>query len=235
MTTPRILVVLTSHDALGDTGHKTGFWLEEFAAPYYVFRDAGAEVTLASPAGGHPPIDPKSARPVWQTAATHRFDADEAGKTALASTHRLSDIDAGDYDAVFFPGGHGPMWDYPDNITLAGLIEAFDKEGKPIGAVCHGPAAIVGARRADGTPLVTGRRVTAFTNGEEDAVELSDVVPFLLEDRLRALGATIDNAADFTEHAVTDGNLVTGQNPQSSEAGARALLALLSARSGATA
>ncbi len=235
MTTPRILVVLTSHDTLGKTGRKTGFWLEEFAAPYYVFRDAGANVTLASPAGGHPPIDPKSAEPEWQTEATHRFDADVAGKEALASTLKLSDVDAGDYDAVFFPGGHGPMWDYPDNTTLAGLIEAFDEEGKPIGAVCHGPAALVGARRADGTPFVAGRRVTAFTNGEEDAVELSDVVPFLLEDRLRDLGATIDNAADFTEHAITDGNLVTGQNPQSSEAGAKAVLALLAARTGETA
>ena len=235
MTTPRILVVLTSHDSLGNTGRKTGFWLEEFAAPYYVFRDAGADVTLASPAGGHPPIDPKSAEPEWQTDATHRFDADDESRAALANTFKLSDVNAGDYDAVFFPGGHGPMWDYPDNSTLAGLIEAFDEKGKPIGAVCHGPAALVGARNADGKPFVAGRRVTAFTNGEEDAVELSDVVPFLLEDRLRDLGATIDNAADFAEHAITDGNLVTGQNPQSSEAGAKAVLALLAARSGETA
>lgn len=235
MTNPRILVVLTSHDTLGNTGRKTGFWLEEFAAPYYVFVDAGAEVTLASPAGGHPPIDPKSAESEWQTQATHRFEADEAGKTALSNTLKLADVDAGDYDAVFFPGGHGPMWDFPENVTLAGLIEAFDEEGKPIGAVCHGPVALVGARKADGTPLVAGRNVTGFTNGEEDAVELSDVVPFLLEDRLRELGATIDNAADFTEHAITDGNLVTGQNPQSSEAGAKAVLALLAARYGATA
>ncbi|WP_298838472.1 type 1 glutamine amidotransferase domain-containing protein [uncultured Roseobacter sp.] len=235
MTTPRILVVLTSHDTLGDTGRKSGFWLEEFAAPYYVFVDAGAEVTLASPLGGHPPIDPKSAEPEWQTEATHRFEADEASKAALANTLKLSDVDAGDCDAVFFPGGHGPMWDFPENAALAGLIEAFDEEGKPIGAVCHGPVALVGARKADGTPLVAGRRVTGFTNGEEDAVELSDVVPFLLEDRLRDLGASIDNAADFTEHAITDGNLVTGQNPQSSEAGAKAVLALLAARSGATA
>lgn len=235
MTTPRILVVLTSHDTLGKTGRKTGFWLEEFAAPYYVFRDAGADVTLASPAGGHPPIDPKSAEPAWQTDATHRFEADEAGITALANTLKLSAIDAGDYDAVFFPGGHGPMWDYPEDAVLAGLVEAFDEEGKPIGAVCHGPAALVGARKADGTPFVAGRRLTGFTNGEEDAVELSDVVPFLLEDRLRDLGASIDNAPDFTEHAVTDGNLVTGQNPQSSEAGAKAVLALLATCSGTSA
>jgi len=235
MTNPRILVVLTSHDTLGDTGRKTGFWLEEFAAPYYVFRDAGAEVTLASPAGGQPPIDLKSAEPEWQTDATRRFEADDAGRTALANTLKLSDVDAGDYDAIFFPGGHGPMWDYPEDRTLAGLIEAFDEESKPIGAVCHGPAALVGARKADGTPFVAGRRVTGFTNGEEAAVELSDVVPFLLEDRLRDLGATIENAADFTAHAITDGNLVTGQNPQSSEVGAQAVLDLLSSRTKATA
>ncbi|UWR23443.1 type 1 glutamine amidotransferase domain-containing protein [Sulfitobacter sp. S190] len=227
MTPHHILVVLTSHDTLGHTGRKTGFWLEEFATPYYVFRDAGAAVTLASPAGGQPPIDPKSAAPEWQTDATRRFDADDAGRDALAHTLRLSDVDAGDYDAIFFPGGHGPMWDFPDNAALAGLIEAFDAEDKPIGAVCHGPVALVGARKADGTPLVAGRRVTGFTNGEEDAVGLRAVVPFLLEDRLRALGATVDNAADFSAHAITDGTLVTGQNPQSSEVGARAVLALL--------
>lgn len=229
MTNPRILIVLTSHDQLGDTGEKTGFWLEEFAAPYYVFRDAGAEVSLASVAGGHPPIDPKSAQPEWQTDETRRFDADAKAKNALANTKPITDVDAGDYDAIFFPGGHGPMWDFPGDETLAHLIEAFDEEGKPIGAVCHGPVALVTAKTADGAPLVAGKRVTGFTNGEENAVGLSDVVPFLLEDRLRELGATIDNDEDFAVHVVTDGNLVTGQNPQSSAAGAHGILALLNA------
>ncbi|WP_299685633.1 type 1 glutamine amidotransferase domain-containing protein [uncultured Tateyamaria sp.] len=227
MTNPRILIVLTSHDQLGDTGEKTGFWLEEFAAPYYVFRDAGAEVTLASVAGGQPPVDPKSALPEWQSDQTRRFDADTAARKALGNTTPIANIDAGDFDAVFFPGGHGPMWDFPGNQTLAHLIEAFDEEGKPVGAVCHGPVALVAARKADGTPLVAGKTVSAFTNGEEDAVGLSDVVPFLLEDRLRALGATIRNGKDFAVNVVTDGNLVTGQNPQSSAEGARGILALL--------
>jgi len=229
MTHPRILIVLTSHDQLGDTGDKTGFWLEEFASPYYVFRDAGAEVTLASVAGGQPPIDPKSAQPEWQTDETRRFEADADAKKALAQTTPLTDIDAGGFDAIFFPGGHGPMWDFPGNETLAHLIEAFDEEGKPIGAVCHGPAALVTAKKADGTPLVSGKRVTGFTNGEEDAVGLSSVVPFLLEDHLRELGATIENGEDFTVNVVTDGNLVTGQNPQSSAAGATGILALINA------
>ncbi|MEM8822946.1 MAG: type 1 glutamine amidotransferase domain-containing protein [Pseudomonadota bacterium] len=227
MASPRILMVLTSHDDLGGTGQKTGFWLEEFASPYYVFRDAGADVTLASVKGGHPPIDPKSALPEWQTDETRRFDADAEGKAALATTDPISQVAADGFDALFFPGGHGPMWDYPGNQTLAHLIEAFDRAGKPIGAVCHGPVALVDAKGADGRPLVAGKRMTGFTNGEEAAVDLTDVVPFLLEDRLRALGADIQNAEDFTSHVVTDGNLVTGQNPQSSAAGAEALLALL--------
>lgn len=226
MASPRILMVLTSHDDLGETGQKTGFWLEEFATPYYVFRDAGAEVTLASIKGGQPPIDPKSALAEWQTDETRRFDADSDGKKALSTTHPISEIEADGYDALFFPGGHGPMWDYPGNETLAHLIEAFDRAGKPIGAVCHGPVALVDAKGPDGRPLVAGKQVTGFTNGEEAAVELTDIVPFLLEDRLRALGAEIRNAEDFTSHVVTDGNLVTGQNPQSSAAGAEALLAL---------
>ncbi|WP_299652019.1 type 1 glutamine amidotransferase domain-containing protein [uncultured Tateyamaria sp.] len=229
MTPSRILIVLTSHDQLGNTGEKTGFWLEEFAAPYYEFRDAGADVTLASIAGGQPPIDPKSALAEWQTDDTRRFDKDTLAKDALANTTPIADLDAGSFDAIFFPGGHGPMWDFPDNNTLAHLIEAFDEEGKPVGAVCHGPVALMAVRKADGTPLVAGKRVTAFTNGEEDAVGLSDVVPFLLEDRLRSLGAIISNDTDFTVNVVTDGNLVTGQNPQSSAEGARAILALLNA------
>lgn len=227
MEHPRVLIVLTSHEDLGDTGLKTGFWLEEFASPYYVFRDAGAEVTLASVKGGQPPIDPKSALPEWRTDDTRRFDADAESREALSKTRAISEVDAESYDALFFPGGHGPMWDYPENETLASLIEAFDRAGKPIGSVCHGPVALVDAKAKDGRPLVAGKRITGFTNGEEIAVELAEVVPFLLEDRLRELGAHVHNAADFTSHVVTDGNLVTGQNPQSSAAGAVALLALL--------
>lgn len=227
MTNPNILIVLTSHDTLGNTGLKTGFWLEEFASPYYVFKDAGANITLASVSGGQPPIDPKSSEPDWQTDDTRRFESDEESKAALANTKPLSSLDAGDYDAIFFPGGHGPMWDYPDNATLANLIEAFDEESKPIGAVCHGPVALVTAKSSDGRSIVAGKRVSAFTNTEETAVELQDVVPFLLEDRLEELGATFVKGDDFTSHVVTDGNLVTGQNPQSSVAGAEALMDLL--------
>ncbi|MEM8795819.1 MAG: type 1 glutamine amidotransferase domain-containing protein [Pseudomonadota bacterium] len=227
MKTPRILVVLTSHDRLGDTGEKTGFWLEEFASPYYAFRDAGAEITLASIKGGHPPIDPKSALAEWQSDDTRRFENDDQAKQALSQTIPIADLDAGSFDAIFFPGGHGPMWDYPENEDLAHLIEAFDEEDKPIGSVCHGPVALVDAKKSDGTPLVAGIRVTAFTNGEEEAVGLTSVVPFLLEDRLRELGAIIENADDFTVHVVTDGNLITGQNPQSSAAGAMAVLDVL--------
>ncbi|MEM8836843.1 MAG: type 1 glutamine amidotransferase domain-containing protein [Pseudomonadota bacterium] len=227
MKTPRILVVLTSHDRLGNTGEKTGFWLEEFASPYYAFRDAGAEITLASIKGGQPPIDPKSALAEWQSDDTRRFENDDEAKHALSQTIPIADLDAGSFDAIFFPGGHGPMWDYPENEDLAHLIEAFDEEDKPIGSVCHGPVALVDAKKSDGTPLVAGIRVTAFTNGEEEAVGLTSVVPFLLEDRLRELGAIIENADDFTVHVVTDGNLITGQNPQSSAAGARAVLDVL--------
>lgn len=233
MSNPRILIVLTSHDTLGQTGEKTGFWLEEFAAPYYVFRDAGADITLASPLGGHPPIDPKSALEEWQTADTQRFALDPVAQAALAETVRLVDLDAGDFDAIFFPGGHGPMWDFPDDRALADLIEAFDEEQKPIGAVCHGPVALVGATRSDGCPLVAGKRISAFTNTEEQAVGLAEVVPFLLQDRIAALGATFVKSEDFTSHVVTDGHLVTGQNPQSSVAGAEAVLALLKARNAA--
>lgn len=225
MSKPQVLMVLTSHDELGTTGEKTGFWLEEFAAPYYVFKDAGAAITLASVKGGQPPVDPKSSQPEWQTEATQRFNVDTAGLAALAGTKPIVGVDAGDYDLIFFPGGHGPMWDYPGNANLAHLIEAFDEEGKIIAAVCHGPVALVDAKRADGKPLVADRRVTGFTNGEEAAVGLTDVVPFLLEDRLRQLGGLITNGPDFTAHVVEDGNLITGQNPQSSEEAARVVLA----------
>lgn len=210
---PRILMILTSHDTLGSTGQKTGFWLEELASPYYVFKDAGAQVTLASPKGGQPPIDPKSDTPDWQTDATRRFEGDAEAKAALAKTKPISGLDAGDFDAIFFPGGHGPMWDYPGNQTLANLIEAFDEEVKPIGAVCHGPAALVSAKRSDGSPLVTGRKVTGFTNGEEAAVELTKVVPFLLEEKLKQLGGKYVKGPDFAPFVIADGHIVTGQIP----------------------
>jgi len=229
MSNKHILVVLTSHDALGDTGNKTGFWFEEFAAPYYEFLDAGAEITLASLKGGQPPIDPNSASEEWQTNATCRFNEDEVGKQALANTTPIAELDASSFDAVFFPGGHGPMWEYPGNEMLAHLIETFDEEQKPIGSVCHGPVALVSAKKRDNTPLVAGKHVSVFTNGEEAGVGLTDVVPFLLEDRFKELGAIIENGDDFTSNVVRDGNLVTGQNPQSSVATAQALLETLNA------
>ncbi len=223
----KILIVLTSHDRLGDTGHKTGFWLEEFAAPYYAIKDSGAEVTLASPAGGQPPLDPKSDLPENQTDATRRFRADPAAQSQLASTKRLADVSAGDFDAVFYPGGHGPMWDMPANPTSIALLEAFVKADKPVGAVCHAPAALVNVRGKDGEYLVKGKRVTGFSNAEEKAVGLADVVPFLLEDRLKERGGDYHNAADWTPFVQIDGKLVTGQNPASSAPAAAALLKLL--------
>ena len=225
----RILMILTSHDVLGSTGQKTGFWLEELASPYYVFKDAGAQVTLASPKGGQPPIDPKSNTPDWQTDATRRFEGDPEAKAALAKTKRIAELDAGDYDAIFFPGGHGPMWDYPGDQTLANLIEAFDEEVKPIAAVCHGPAALVAAKRSDGLPLVNGRKVTGFTNGEEAAVELTEVVPFLLEEKLKDLGGNYVKGPDFKSFVIADGHIVTGQNPASSAAAAEKVLEALGA------
>ncbi len=225
----RILMILTSHDVLGSTGQKTGFWLEELASPYYVFKDAGAQVTLASPKGGQPPIDPKSNTPDWQTDATRRFEGDPEAKAALAKTKRIVELDAGDYDAIFFPGGHGPMWDYPGNQPLANLIEAFDEELKPIAAVCHGPAALVAAKRSDGLPLVNGRKVTGFTNGEEAAVELTEVVPFLLEEKLKELGGNYVKGPDFESFVIADGHIVTGQNPASSAAAAEKVLEALGA------
>ena len=220
----KILMVLTSHARLGDTGAKTGFWLEEFAAPYYVFKDAGAEVTLASPRGGQPPLDPKSDAPDAQTAATRRFAGDAAAQAALASTRKLAELRADDYDAVFYPGGHGPLWDLAEDRDSIALIEAFDRAGKPIGAVCHAPAALRHVRAADGTPLVRGRRVTGFSNEEEEAVQLTQVVPFLLEDMLGGHGARYERGPAWQPHVVEDGRLVTGQNPASSEPAAEALL-----------
>lgn len=223
----KILMVLTSHDQLGDTGHKTGFWLEEFAAPYYVFKDAGAEIVLASPRGGQPPIDPKSDDPGAQTAATRRFAEDAAARAALASTLSLDAVRAEDFDALFYPGGHGPLWDLAEDARSVELIERFQALGKPVGAVCHAPAVLRHARGADGQPLVRGRQVTGFSNSEEEAVQLTDVVPFLVEDMLKANGGHYSKAADWQSHVAVDGLLVTGQNPASSDASAEALLRLL--------
>lgn len=230
-----ILMVLTSHDQLGDTGRKTGFWLEEFAAPYYRFVDAGAKVTLASPKGGQPPLDPKSDEPDAQTDATRRFASDDAARAALSATVPLASVDAAAFDAVFFPGGHGPLWDLAEDKASVALIEAMDRAGKPVGAVCHAPAVLRHVRRADGEPLVKDRRVTGFTNTEEEAVGLTDVVPFLVENMLNRNGGLYEKGADFAPFVVTDGRLVTGQNPASSEPAADALLALLRGQAGTAA
>jgi putative intracellular protease/amidase len=222
-----ILVVLTSHDQLGDTGKPTGFWLEELAAPYYVFKDAGAEVTLASPKGGKPPLDPKSQEPEAQTEATRRFEADPAAMTALAHTRRLAGIEVAAFDAVFYPGGHGPLWDLAEDADSIALIEQMLATGKPVAAVCHAPAVFRHTMTTDGNPLVQGRAVTGFSNSEEAAAGLTDVVPFLVEDMLKDLGADYRSTSDYAVKVVTDGLLVTGQNPASSGPAATALLALL--------
>src|SRR5664280_908163 len=223
----KILFVLTSHDQLGSTGKKTDFWLEEFAAPYYVLKDAGAAITLASPKGGQPPLDPKSDLPENLIELTKRFRTDNAAQAELANTKKLSDVSASDFNAVFYPGGHGPMWDMPDNATSIALIEAFVKADKPVGAVCHAPAALVNVRGKDGQYLVKGKRVTGFTNAEEKAVGLSAVVPFLIEDRLKERGDLYSKGADWTPNVEVDGKLVTGQNPASSGPAAKELLTLL--------
>ncbi|CAL1691600.1 Protein/nucleic acid deglycase HchA [Brevundimonas subvibrioides] len=223
----KILMVLTSHDRLGDTGKKTGFWLEEFAAPYYVLKDAGAEITLASPKGGQPPLDPKSDEPDAQTEATKRFKADDAAQAELAGTHRLSEVKADDFDAVFYPGGHGPLWDLAEDAGSISLIEAFAQADKPVAAVCHAPGVLRHVKGPNGEYLVKGRKVAGFTNGEEDAVGLTDVVPFLVEDMLKANGGLYEKGADFAPFVLTDGKLITGQNPASSEEAAKALLGLL--------
>lgn len=225
-----ILMVLTSHDRLGDTGKKTGFWLEEFAAPYYVFKDAGATLTLASPRGGQPPLDPKSDEPDAQTEATRRFRADPQARQALANTVTLSSVRAQDFDAVFYPGGHGPLWDLAEDADSIRLIEAMIAGGKPVAAVCHAPGVLAQVRGVDGDLLVKGKRVTGFTNTEEEAVGLTGVVPFLVEDMLVKNGGQYSKTDDWQPYVVTDGLLVTGQNPASSEAGAHALLALLKDR-----
>jgi putative intracellular protease/amidase len=221
----KILMVLTSHDQLGNTGRKTGFWLEEFAAPYFVFRDAGAQLTLASPKGGQPPIDPKSDLPENQTDAMARFKNDRAAQTALSQTVKLADMKSEDFDTIFYVGGHGPMWDLVDNPDSIALIESFYNSGKPVAAVCHSPA-VFHRVTYNGQPLVKGKRVTGFTNGEEEAVQLTHVVPFLVEDELKRVGGLYEKAPDWQSFAITDGRLITGQNPASSTAAARALLNL---------
>lgn len=223
----KILMVLTSHDQLGNTGKETGFWLEELAAPYYVLKDAGATITLTSPRGGQPPIDPKSDLPENQTHSTRRFRTDPAAQAELANTRKLTSVSADDFDAVFYPGGHGPMWDMPDNAASIALIEDFVKADKPIAAVCHAPVALINVRGKDGDYLIKGKRVTGFTDTEEEAVGLTSVVPFLLEDQLRERGGIFSKGADWSPHIEVDGKLVTGQNPASSEPGAKALLKLL--------
>jgi putative intracellular protease/amidase len=222
-----ILMVLTSHDQLGNTGKKTGFWLEEFAAPYYVLKDAGAKVTLASPRGGQPPLDPKSDEADAQTDATRRFKQDKAAQAELASTKKLADVSGTDFDAVFYPGGHGPLWDLANDKSSVALIEAMLAAGRPVAAVCHAPAVLRDAKGPDGKPVVGGKRVTGFTNTEEEAVGLTKVVPFLVEDMLKEKGGAYSKGSDWQSYVLTDGNLITGQNPASSEAAARALIELL--------
>ena len=219
-----VLMVLTSHDTLGDTGRKTGFWLEELAAPYYAFKDAGAEITLASPKGGQPPLDPKSNEPDSQTDETRRFEADPEAMAALSSTVRLADVNQDDFDTVFYPGGHGPLWDLAEDRQSIALIEGFLAAGKPIALVCHAPGVLRHVQTAEGRPLVQGKKVTGFANSEEEAVGLTHVVPFLVEDELKAKGGIYSKGADWASYVVQDGLLITGQNPQSSAQTARTLL-----------
>lgn len=220
----KILMVLTSHDTLGNTGAKTGFWLEEFAAPYYAFKDAGAAITLASPLGGQPPLDPKSDDAGAQTASTTRFKADPAAQAALASTLKLNGVAAADFDAVFYPGGHGPLWDLAEDTVSIKLIETMLAAGKPVAAVCHAPAVLRHPKSASGASVVQGKGVTGFTNSEEAAVGLTAIVPFLVEDMLKKNGGNYSKGPDWAPYVVTDGLLITGQNPASSEPVARALL-----------
>jgi len=220
----KILMVLTSHDQLGNTGRKTGFWLEELAAPYYAFKDAGAEIVLASPKGGQPPLDPKSNEPDFQTELTHRFEADAAAKAQLAATVRLDSVSQADFDTVFYPGGHGPLWDLAEDKHSIALIQSFVAAGKPVALVCHAPGVLRHVVTPDGKPLVQGRKVTGFTNTEEAAVELTKVVPFLVEDELKAKGSLYSKGDDWAPYVVEDGLLITGQNPASSASAAAALL-----------
>ncbi len=223
----KILMVLTSHDQLGDTGRKTGFWLEELAAPYYVFKDAGAEVVLASPEGGKPPLDPKSSEPGFQTDLTRRFEADSEANAVLADTARLDGVTHNGFDAVFYPGGHGPLWDLAEDPASIKLIEKTLRAGKPVTLVCHAPGVLRHAKAADGKPLVEGKAVTGFTNTEEEAVGLTEVVPFLVEDELKRNGGKFSKAGDWEPYVLADGLLITGQNPASSGPAAERLLAHL--------
>jgi len=220
----KILMILTSHDQLGETGNKTGFWLEEFASPYYVFKDASADITLASPDGGQPPLDPKSDEPDFQTDATRRFKEDQDAQAALANTVKLADVSAENFDAVFYPGGHGPLWDLAEDRSSIALIESMYAAGKPVAAVCHAPAVFKHTKTSEGSPLVEGKSVTGFSNSEEDAVQLTEIVPFLVEDELKAKGGNYSKGDDWHPYALTDGNLITGQNPASSELAALAVL-----------
>ena len=223
----KIVMVLTSHDQLGNTGRTTGFWLEEFAAPYFVFRDAGVHLTLASPKGGQPPVDPKSDLPENQTDAMARFKKDEAAQAALAHTVKLEEIKSADFDTIFYVGGHGPMWDLAESAVSVALLESFYNSGKPIALVCHSPG-VLRHVTYKGEPLVKGKRVTGFTNGEEEAVQLTHVVPFLVEDELLRLGAIFEKKADWQPFSVVDGRLITGQNPASSTSAAQNLVSFLS-------
>lgn len=222
-----ILMVLTSHDQLGDTGKKTGFWLEEFAAPYYILKDAGAQLTLVSPLGGQPPLDPTSDEAGSQTEATQRFKADPQAQAALASTGKLADASVTDFDAVFYPGGHGPLWDLAEDQTSISLIENMIAAGKPVATVCHAPGVLRHVKGADGKSLVNGKNVTGFTNTEEEAVGLTKIVPFLVEDMLKENGGIYSKLGDWQSYVITDGLLITGQNPASSQAASKALLKLL--------
>ncbi|KMS53552.1 dimethylallyltransferase [Novosphingobium barchaimii LL02] len=220
----KVLMVLTSHDTLGDTGRKTGFWLEELAAPYYAFREAGAEITLASPLGGQPPLDPKSNEPANQTDATRRFEVDANAMAQLASTVKLASVSQDQFDAVFYPGGHGPLWDLAEDETSIALIENFLAARKPVAFVCHAPGVLRHVKTAEGRPLVQGKKVTGFANSEEDGVGLTDIVPFLVEDELKAKGGIYSRGPDWGSYVIQDGLLITGQNPGSSPATARALI-----------
>ncbi|GGU61768.1 type 1 glutamine amidotransferase domain-containing protein [Streptomyces daghestanicus] len=226
----KVLIVLTSHDRLGDTGRKTGFWLEELAAPYYRFKEAGWDITLASPEGGRPPLDPKSNEPGFRTEETRRFEADQEAVAALAHTVRLDGVSADDFDTVFYPGGHGPLWDLAEDADSVRLIESTLRAGKPLALVCHAPGVLRHAVNEDGTPLVRGRDVTGFANSEEDGVALTDIVPFLVEDELKRLGGTYTKTDDWQPYVVRDGLLITGQNPASSGPAASALVELVRTR-----
>ncbi|WOD15002.1 type 1 glutamine amidotransferase domain-containing protein [Paraburkholderia kirstenboschensis] len=220
----KVLMVLTSHDQLGNTGRKTGFWLEELAAPYYAFKDTGAEIVLASPQGGQPPLDPKSNEPANQTDSTRRFETDAAAKAQLAATVRLDSVSQAQFDTVFYPGGHGPLWDLAEDRHSIELIQSFIAAGKPVALVCHAPGVLRHVTTPDGKPLVQGKQVTGFTNSEEAAVGLTEIVPFLVEDELKAKGGIYSKTEDWAPYVVTDGLLITGQNPASSSSAAATLM-----------